>query len=285
MRGLLKIWQDSLGPDPVGLGPFAAAVGVSIGIASIRPANVNQRRYAVGWLLTALVVAVDWVWLSAGGYSVPEGFVSSFAEPAAVFLLLAGFLAGIGRIHRYAPVTERLRIREMSDVLRWVVLLACFIVSCNMLQYLCVTVAAPLIDEKLLRLDRALGFDWLDFYRWVRSNTMLQLVLKVAYLSFFLQLLAVPIILGLTRHRGELSEFVLLIMISEILLLFVSTPAPASSTFVYFGITDPDTSKQFPIFIFCEMVRCRSSIQCRVWYPFLHFTRWLPLSAHMRYGG
>jgi hypothetical protein len=57
-----------------------------------------------------------------------------------------------------------------------------------------------------------------------------------------MQGLAVPVILGLTGRREELSEFVFLFMLSGILLLLISTPIPASSAFLHFGISAPYTS-------------------------------------------
>ncbi|KWW39858.1 phosphatase PAP2 family protein [Cupriavidus metallidurans] len=203
----------------------------------------NLRRYLIGWFLTLLLAGVDWIWLSATEYDVEDGLAMSTIQSAIGLLLVSTCLYGVSRINRYAPLTEKIRLGEIANVTCWVVLLACFIVACNTLQYLCTTVGAPLVDETLLAFDRALGFEWLTFYRWVHSYETLRQILAAAYLSFYIQLLTIPIILGLTRHHAELSEFVLLIMLAEALLLIISTAVPASSTFVYFGITAPNTSE------------------------------------------
>ncbi|MPW09575.1 hypothetical protein GCT19_28680 [Paraburkholderia sp. CNPSo 3155] len=46
----------------------------------------------------------------------------------------------------------------------------------------------------------------------------------------------------MSGRRDELSEFVLLFMLSGILLVLVATPLPASSALLHFGIADPNTS-------------------------------------------
>jgi hypothetical protein len=114
------------------------------------------------------------------------------------------------------------------------------------------------------------------FYETLRQ------ILAAAYLSFYIQLLTIPIILGLTRHHAELSEFVLLIMLAEALLLIISTAVPASSTFVYFGITAPNTSETVSHFHLLRngSLQIINPVQGLVSLP--PFIRWWPLSAPMR---
>jgi hypothetical protein len=117
----------------------------------------NLRRYLIGWFLTLLLAGVDWIWLSATEYDVEDGLAMSTIQSAIGLLLVSTCLYGVSRINRYAPLTEKIRLGEIANVTCWVVLLACFIVACNTLQYLCTTVGAPLVDETLLAFDQALG--------------------------------------------------------------------------------------------------------------------------------
>jgi len=230
--------------------------------------DIYQRGYALGWLFTALLVFFDWLWISAAGYAVSENFLWSVARAAATILLLAAFLAGIGRIDRYSPLTNKMRLSEIADSLRWVVLLLLFAASCNILQYLSITIGAPSIEDKLAQFDRTLGFDWLEFYNWVRSNPTLERVLLAAYTSFIFQILATPIILGAARRREELSEFVIIFMISEILVLAVSILTPACSASEYFGIPDPNTT-DFAL-LRGEGTRILNPVQGLVSFPSFH---------------
>jgi hypothetical protein len=205
-------------------------------------------RYVSGCLIVALVATIDYVWVSVCDYSVAEREVLRIARFAMNLLCVAGGLFWLARVRRCAAISEALRFRAAAYTLSWLVLLLCFIASDDLLQYLSVTLNAPLIDDNLIRLDSAFGFHWLPFYRWVHAHRALQTVLQLAYLSFFVQVLAVPIVLGLTGRRDELSEFVLLFMLSGTLLLVISTPIPASSAFLHFGIADPGTASGYSDF-------------------------------------
>jgi hypothetical protein len=190
----------------------------------------------------ATVIAVDWTWVFVRGYSVPEKGVVALVWAAAISMCTAAFLYKVAYIPRYTLLAETLRCRQMACTLAWVTLLLSFVAAYDLLQYLCATVPAPLIDQRLLEFDGVLGFNWLRVYLWVRSHPPVQHILGFAYGSMFVQGLAVPVILGLVGRREELSEFVLLFMLSGILLLLISTPIPASSAFLHFGIADPHTS-------------------------------------------
>jgi hypothetical protein len=205
-------------------------------------------RYVLGCLIVVLVTAIDYVWVSVGDYSVPEKDVLRLVRFAATMSCVAGGLFWLARIRRYAVISATLRFRKVAYTLSWLVLLLCFIASDDLLQYLSVTLDSPLVDEPLTGFDSAIGFHWLPFYQWVHAHPTLQLVLQLAYLSFFVQVLAVPIILGLTGRREELSEFVLLFMLCASLVLLISIPVPASSAFLHFGVSDPGTASHYSDF-------------------------------------
>jgi hypothetical protein len=199
-------------------------------------------RYLGGWAVVACVTALDGSWVRASGYTVPRDGLANLAQAAAISMFLVIALLTLAHLPRYARLTEALRCREIASTLAWMTLLLCFVAAFDLLQYLCATVAAPLIDERLLSFDGVFGFDWLRVYGWVCSHPALQHVLQIAYASLLAQGLAIPVMLGLAGRREELSEFVLLFMLAGILLLLISTPFPASSAFLHFGITDPGTS-------------------------------------------
>lgn len=216
--------------------------GVNYKIWQKRGEESYLNRYLIGWSVAAMVIAADWIWVSVCGYSVEEKGVVALMWAAAISMATAVFLFGVAHISRYTLLTDTLRCRQIACTLAWLTLLLSFVAAYDLLQYLCATLNEPLIDQSLLEFDSALGFHWLQVYLWVRSHPAVQHILGVAYGSIFMQGLAVPAILGLTGRREELSEFVFLFMLSGILLLLISTPIPASSAFLHFGISDPYTS-------------------------------------------
>ncbi|MEW6339273.1 MAG: phosphatase PAP2 family protein [Pseudomonadota bacterium] len=226
-------------------------------LSQARTSQLFLSRYLSGCLILVLVIAIDYAWVSVCGYSVPEEGIVGIARSAANLIGIAGGLFALACIRRYSAMAEILRLRAAAYTLGWLVLLLCFIASDDLLQYLSVTTNAPLVDDSLIRFDSALGFHWLLFYRWVHAHPALQGVLQLAYLSFFVQVLAVPMVLGLTGRRHELSEFVLLFMLSGTLLLLISTPIPASSAFLHFGISDPGTASGYSDFNLLRSGRLR----------------------------
>src|ERR1700709_883141 len=49
------------------------------------------------------------------------------------------------------------------------------------LSYLCLASAGPLVDSRLMAMDRMLGFDWLAGYRFVHAHPALAALLGLAY--------------------------------------------------------------------------------------------------------
>ncbi|WP_187634054.1 MULTISPECIES: phosphatase PAP2 family protein [Paraburkholderia] len=203
---------------------------------------VPGRQYLFGLAVVLLFSMIDIAWLYMSGCSVREDGILLIAKTLSFLLSSAVGLAAIAAVPRYRQVTKRLRYEEIARTLAWMALLLCFVPVAGVLSYLSVTVNASLVDESLVRFDRALGFDWPSVYYWVHSHAVIQQILAFAYDSGRWQLIGVPVVLGVLGRREELSGFVLLLMLSSALLLLISTPFPAASAFLHFNITDPNTS-------------------------------------------
>jgi membrane-associated phospholipid phosphatase len=198
------------------------------------------RRYLYGWVIVGLILLIDVTWLNLSNHSVRLASIEAAGKAAGIMFCAVVVLRAFRRIPRYEPITAKLRYAEVSDTTAWCALLICFVSSTCTLSYLCVSTNAPLVDNSLVRFDRALGFDWPVLYRWVQSHPHVQRILALAYESGRWQLLAIPLILGVSGRRADLSDFFFLLVLSSILLLIISTPFPATSAFVHFKIADPN---------------------------------------------
>jgi membrane-associated phospholipid phosphatase len=199
------------------------------------------RRYLLGCAIVGVILLIDVTWLHLSNRSVRWAGVEAVGKAIAVMIFIVVTLRAVQRIPRYESVVAKLRYTEVSDTAAWCALLLCFVSSTGILSYLCVTINAPLVDSSLVRFDRTLGFDWPAAYRWVQSHSHVKQVLALAYESGSWQLVAIPVTLGLFGRREDLSDFFFLLVLSSTLLLIISTPFPASSAFVHFKITDPNT--------------------------------------------
>jgi hypothetical protein len=199
--------------------------------------------YLLGWGVVAAIVAGDLLWLRMGGYAVQRAGVVAALKLIGTCLGFAVLLAGVARIARYQELARRFRYGEVAEALFATALLAAFMASTGVLSYLCVTLNPPLVDDALIRADAWLGFDWPRAFAWVQARPGMRRALALAYDSAKWQLIVIPFLLGVLRDRGNLRAFVWLFMSSGLLVLLVSTPWPAASAFVHFGVTAPDTAE------------------------------------------
>ncbi|WDD93689.1 phosphatase PAP2 family protein [Burkholderia sp. FERM BP-3421] len=208
----------------------------------VRSGWLAAHPYAYGWGVVAAIVACDLLWLRAGGYAVQRAGVVAALKLIGTCIGFAVLLVGVARVARYRELAERFRYREVAEALFATALLAAFMAATGVLSYLCVSVNPPLIDAALIRADAWLGFDWPRVFAWVQARPQARQVLAFAYDSAKWQLIVIPFLLAVLRDRGNLRAFVWLFMLSGMMVLAVSTPWPAASAFVHFGVSAPDTA-------------------------------------------
>lgn len=85
------------------------------------------------------------------------------------------------------------------------------------LSYLCLASAGPLVDARLMAMDRMLGFDWLAGYQFVHAHPALLAVLGIAYGSLVYQGLYFCLLLGLMNAKPQLREMFWLFLATGLL--------------------------------------------------------------------
>ncbi|MDR5748318.1 phosphatase PAP2 family protein [Caballeronia sp. LZ029] len=207
-----------------------------LGRASLRPSM--SRQYAFGCTIVLLIAVIDAAWISLSGHAVVFASISAKCRAAGSMIFLAVLLRALMCVRGYRAVAERFQYPRVADTAAWGALLICFVSAAGVLSYLCVSIDAPLIDGRLIAFDRALGFDWLAVYKWVQAHPYLREALQLAYGSGHVQLIAIPLILGLTGKPEELSDFFFYLAIATVYLVLISTPFPATSAFIHFDVED-----------------------------------------------
>lgn len=197
-----------------------------------------RRRYIAGWIIIAFISALDATWLSLSGRTMQSASVFAACKDTGLLVCVALILNAIKSIPRYQSVASRLRYTEVSDTAAWCALFLAFVSATCVLSYLCVSINAPSIENRLVEFDQALGFDWVAVYRWTQAHPHVQEILRLAYASGQWQFLAISLILGLSGRREELSELFFLLVLGSGFLLLISTPFPATSAFVHFNVED-----------------------------------------------
>jgi membrane-associated phospholipid phosphatase len=109
------------------------------------------------------------------------------------------------------------------------------------LSYLCLASSGPLMDERLLAMDRALGFDWMAGYRFVGSHPLLAHLLRLAYGSITLQAVYFCVLMGIMNRKERLREMFWLVLLMGLFACAGAALAPALGPFHVFGIMTPNS--------------------------------------------
>ncbi len=150
-----------------------------------------SREAAVRWLLLLLVGLVDWVWMGCAGFHIGPGAVQSIG-----FISLLIF---ISIFYFYTARDDRI----MHFAHFGAQYLALFAVL-TVLSYLAVSTNAPLVDDALNAIDKAMGLDWVTWTKWLAEHSTLGVGIV-----YRLRKPACPAILLLRAkrpHPGELEK-------------------------------------------------------------------------------
>lgn len=197
--------------------------------------RIFERGDRIRWGAMLLVLLADVLWFVVSGRSVVLSSLENLAVHAGTIALFAILLIVLARLERYREIAKALFMDRVAITLHCALLLLIFGHVMNLLCYFTVTLDAPLIDAKLVVMDRAVGFDWPRLYAWVRHHALIKSVLHVAYVSAFPQLLVLPFLLGFAGQSRHLREFLSNIMLSSLFLLVIATAFPAQSAFSHFA--------------------------------------------------
>lgn len=204
--------------------------------------------HAIAWSLIGVIALVDIFGLSKAGFRVIFGGSSRMCILVIAIVAVACWTDYRAKSIRGDNTVWMARLLDLAFTGRWMVALLAFCSATAILSHLSVAVAAPLIDDRLVRIDQAVGFDWLAYYQWVRQHPALVFVLNLAYASGLVQMVAVPMILGMAGRRTELVRHMARLMISTLICLAIATQFPAASAYLHFHVTDPGTSETVSTF-------------------------------------
>lgn len=184
----------------------------------------NARGLAIWFALlsTALVFAI-----------LPYSKVSfAFADPAGLGYLFAVYFV----ISIYCWKRQMLRL---APALEGVSLGIFMTVPTLLASYMAASMDLPLTDHALTLADQALGFEWMPFIEFIDAHSLLAHTLAVAYSSFAIQLLALPLLLGAAGRYERVYVMILSYGLICYAACIVSIWFPALGTYVVYGLA-PD---------------------------------------------
>jgi len=187
----------------------------------------RSRGAAARWLLVAIIGAVDWVWMAQAGFHTGARFLQSIA-----------FIWGLNLIDLFYCLTNRDdRIMRFAHFAAQYLALLAVMMS---LSYLAVSTNTPLADPVFDTMDKAMGFDWVEWKAWVVAHPVLQCGLRVAYDSLPVQTLIAYIYNVHTRGSWRNNEIWWITFFSALVTIGVSALIPTLNPHVYYGIAVAD---------------------------------------------
>jgi len=143
------------------------------------------------WCAVSALIVLDAAW----ALRIPLEFTvtrDDFLLPALIFAITLGLQ--LARLTRGAVMAEYFGLTLVSST------------AICALSYLCLASSVPLVDGRLMAMDRVLGFDWLAGYHFVEAHPVLKSVLGFAYHSLIFQGLYFGVLLGVMGRTDRLRE-------------------------------------------------------------------------------
>jgi hypothetical protein len=181
-----------------------------------------SRNARAKWALVSLIGVVDGIWMILAGFHPDQGLVKSSAA--------AGALIAVSLFYFYAD-----RDRRILDFAHFGALVVAMTVVTASLSYLAVSTDAPLADRHFDAIDKALGFNWLVWMRWVRAHHAVTIVLELAYASLPVQAVVIVLYHTHARATARLSELWWSVTLASLATVVISAVVPAISAWVYYG--------------------------------------------------
>lgn len=242
--------------------------------------------YRAMWSITALLLIVDLIWMRRSNVRIETASAMQGARIVALVAAITGLLWIMSR-RSYGMPARKTFYQNAASLFMWITLLAAFTHVGIVFQYLCVSAAFPLVSNVLVSADHAIGFHWLQAYRWVATHRWIHVLLELAYASGGVQLFVIPIILAVTSNTKDYAEFAVQFIVSATLVILIALFIPAESAFIRFDIHDPGTVSAVSDFTSLRSTNTRAltfaSAQGLVSFPSLHAILALCLAYALRH--
>src|SRR5437660_3191130 len=173
----------------------------------------------------AIFAICDWLWARHAGLT--------FSHWTQV-VVLTGLLLAIGFF--YGSIR---RNAQLADMALWGALVTAFSFAAAIFTYLTATLAFPLVDRELARIDAGLGFSWPAWFHFVNSHPLLKGLFIIVYASLLPECAASIIYFAHRRRNDRIAEFLWGALFSILITAAISGFVPALGAFFHFGVPGP----------------------------------------------
>lgn len=189
---------------------------VALAEEAARPTRFSDRQTAVEVSVVAAVLAVDAIWILASDFT----FDGWSAVKVAVVVALLGIAAWVYRVPR--------PLRNCEVLCTETAVLLAFSAAAAMLSYLATSLSLPLVDDRIVAVDAALGFDWVSYVDFVNQRPWLGAMSTAVYVTTLAQVALCLILLGIMGRIEEAQRFVAAVMLGALACIAISALFPAA---------------------------------------------------------
>ncbi|GAA2819615.1 PAP2 superfamily protein [Aminobacter aminovorans] len=171
---------------------------------------------SVKMALVGLLIAIDaqWIWAT--------DFVFEPGSAVKVVVVVSG-LTFISWLYAVRRPVERFQVLCAETA----VLLA-FSAAAAVLSVLVISSNMPLIDDRLITFDAALGFDWRAYVEFVNARPWLGQLSSMVYVTSLSQVALTILALSLLGRTRRVQHFVTAVMVGALVSILVSALLPAA---------------------------------------------------------
>ncbi|CAO4180800.1 phosphatase PAP2 family protein [Methylorubrum aminovorans] len=203
--------------------PAGRPAGLAAG-TGLRRASAGLAAPGAGyWVLVGALAGLDALWLVLAGIDV--AWTGLLAVSGAVAVLL-----GLALLFSAVKPEPKLRAMALSSAY-----LAAFTTAAALLHYLSATLAPPLADPVLARVEAALGFDWRGWVGFLAGHPDLSWWLALAYHSSGPQVGLVVIALSAMSRVARLWAYARLFSLALLASIAVSALFPAVGPYAHYA--------------------------------------------------
>jgi hypothetical protein len=198
---------------------------------------------------------VNWIFVGA------MGIVLALSLALTNFSLeLTGLAVAVGYVGLYAGFAHanasspKRRDPQVMFVLGGTAQIVLITAVMTPLTYVAASAALPMQDANLLAVDRALGFDWAAYVRYVDDRPALAAWVNYGYTMIRWPIFAIPVVLAATHRYQRIEEFTFAFGLALIVTTIISGLVPAIGVFQQIGL-DPISIKNLNLQPYLDQLR------------------------------
>lgn len=198
---------------------------------------------------------VNWIAIGAMAAALGLGVLfTNFSIELSGLMIAVGYVGiygGFAHANARSPVRRDPQVMFVLGGTAQIVLITAIMAP---LTYVAAAINMPMQDSNLLAADRALGFDWAAYVRFVDAHAVLASWINSGYAMIRWPIFAIPVILAALRRYRRIEEFTFAFGLALAATTIISALIPAIGVYQQIGL-DPASLKHINVNAYLGQLR------------------------------